>query len=207
MRALWLMIASAKWFYTALMITMMNMNCNDNKTMAPVVRPATQAGRFYDGNAHALTQNVDSLLARHANDSTYQRLAALIVPHAGHYFSGNVAAAAYMSIPAGKQYKRIFLIGPSHYEWLDGASVNNEADYYATPLGQVAVDRETADQLICADSVFGCYPKAHDQEHCLEVQLPFLQRRMGDMRRCAAPLPERRQSVCHQQRFLTLPKV
>ena len=181
MRALWLMIASAKWFYTALMITMMNMNCNDNKTMAPVVRPATQAGRFYDGNAHALTQNVDSLMARHANDSTYQRLAALIVPHAGHYFSGNVAAAAYMSIPAGKQYKRIFLIGPSHYEWLDGASVNNEADYYATPLGQVAVDRETADQLICADSVFGCYPKAHDREHCLEVQLPFLQRRMGDM--------------------------
>ena len=154
---------------------MMMMNC-DGQTSAPVVRPATQAGRFYDGDPQRLSHEVDSFLALHAKDRQYQDVAALIVPHAGYYFSGNVAAAAYMSLPKDKVYKRIFLLGPSHHEWLDGASVNGEADYYATPLGQVKVDRETTRKLTAADSVFSYRPEAHDREHCLEVQLPFLQR-------------------------------
>ena len=142
----------------------------------PVVRPATQAGRFYDGNAQRLSHEVDSFLALHAKDQQFDKVAALIVPHAGYYFSGNVAAKAYMSLPREKQFKRIFLLGPSHHEWLNGASVNSEADYYATPLGQVKVDRETAKSLIAADDCFAYRPEAHDREHCLEVQLPFLQR-------------------------------
>ena len=146
----------------------------------PVVRPATQANRFYTGDAKELSEEVDSLLALHRGETVYRNVAALIVPHAGYYFSGNVAAAAYMAIPRDKQYKRIFLLGPSHHEWLDGASVNTEADYYAMPLGQVKVDRETAVALTAADSVFRYEPKAHDREHCLEVQLPFLQRRFGN---------------------------
>ena len=154
---------------------MMMMNC-DGQTSAPVVRPATQAGRFYDGDPQRLSHEVDSFLALHAKDRQYKDVAALIVPHAGYYFSGNVAATAYMSLPKDKAYKRIFLLGPSHHEWLDGASVNTEADYYATPLGQVKVDRETTRKLTAADSVFSYRPEAHDREHCLEVQLPFLQR-------------------------------
>jgi hypothetical protein len=145
--------------------------------MEPTVRPATQAGRFYDGNAQRLSEEVDSFLALHAKDKHYKQVAALIVPHAGYYFSGNVAASAYMSLDTTKRYKRIFLLGPSHHEWLDGASVNSEADYYATPLGQVKVDCEMAQRLIETDSVFCYRPEAHDREHCLEVQLPFLQRR------------------------------
>ena len=97
-----------------------------------VVRPATQANRFYTGDARELSEEVDSLLALHRGETVYRDVAALIVPHAGYYFSGNVAAAAYMAMPKDKQYKRIFLLGPSHHEWLDGASVNTEADYYAT---------------------------------------------------------------------------
>ena len=158
-------------------IIMMNMF----NQQEPVVRPATQAGRFYDGNAQRLSHEVDSFLALHANDQQYDEAAALIVPHAGYYFSGNVAAKAYMTLPKGKTFKRIFLLGPSHHEWLDGASVNSEADYYATPLGQVKVDRETARKLIAADSCFAYRPEAHDREHCLEVQLPFLQRRLGEV--------------------------
>ena len=145
------------------------------------MRPATQANRFYTGDVWELSEEVDSLLARHSGDKQYADLAAVIVPHAGYYFSGNVAAAAYMAIPAGKEYKRIFLLGPSHHEWLDGASVNTEFDYYSTPLGNVKVDVETAQRLIEADSVFSYRPKAHDREHCLEVQLPFLQRRLKEV--------------------------
>lgn len=152
-------------------------SCN-GQTSAPVVRPATQAGRFYESDARVLSHEVDSLLARHAQ-SDFENLAALIVPHAGYYFSGNVAASAYARIDPKRDYKRIFLLGPSHHEWLNGASVNSEVDYYATPLGQVKVDRETARQLMAADSVFSYRPEAHDREHCLEVQLPFLQRHLA----------------------------
>ena len=166
------------------------MNGCKGQTQAPVVRPATQANRFYTGDARELSEEVDSFLALHRNDAKYNNVAAVIVPHAGYYFSGNVAASAYMAIDAKKQYKRIFLLGPSHHEWLDGASVNTEADYYATPLGNVKVDHETAVFLTNTnrtnntnnkntdgmDSVFRYRPEAHDREHCLEVQLPFLQR-------------------------------
>ena len=145
------------------------------------IRPATQANRFYTGNPQELSQEVDSFLALHKNMPIYDSVRAIIVPHAGYYFSGNVAASAYMSIPNDKPFKRIFLLGPSHHEWLDGASVNTEADYYATPLGNVKVDVETAQNLTESNSVFSYYPKAHDREHCLEVQLPFLQRRLGNV--------------------------
>ena len=170
------------------------------QTREPVVRPATQADRFYTGDAKELSDEVDSLLALHSHSTVYQNVAAIIVPHAGYYFSGNVAASAYMTLDAKKRYKRIFLLGPSHHEWLDGASVNTEADYYATPLGQVRVDHETAMKLTTtnytnftnkltttdgtnftnSDSVFCYRPEAHDREHCLEVQLPFLQRRFKE---------------------------
>ena len=168
-------------------ILMMN-SCN-GQTREPVVRPATQANRFYEGNAQRLSQEVDSFLALHRGSADSRRVAALIVPHAGYYYSGNVAASAYMALNPKKPYKRIFLLGPSHHEWLDGASVNTEADYYATPLGNVKVDRETAKALTTTDGtdltdserVFFYRPEAHDREHCLEVQLPFLQRRLGDV--------------------------
>jgi len=168
-----------------ILTTTMMMNGCKGQSQAPVVRPATQANRFYTGDARELSEEVDSFLALHRNDAKYSNVAALIVPHAGYYFSGNVAASAYMAIDPKKQYKRIFLLGPSHHEWLDGASVNTEADWYATPLGQVKVDHETAVALTNTiatphsqreNSVFCYRSEAHDREHCLEVQLPFLQR-------------------------------
>ena len=168
----------------------MMMNGCKGQTQAPVVRPATQANRFYTGDARELSEEVDSFLALHKDDAKYSNVAAVIVPHAGYYFSGNVAASAYMAIDPKKQYKRIFLLGPSHHEWLDGASVNTEADWYATPLGNVKVDHETAVKLTTnytnltnnknTDETdkkdFFYRAEAHDREHCLEVQLPFLQR-------------------------------
>ncbi len=166
--------------FTIIAIIMMINTCNGQQS-EPVVRPATQANRFYTGDARELSEEVDSFLALHRGATIYHHVAAVIVPHAGYYFSGRVAASAYMSVPADQPYKRIFLLGLSHHEWLDGASVNTEADYYATPLGNVKVDRETARSISDADSVFSYQPKAHDREHCLEVQLPFLQRRLGDV--------------------------
>ena len=167
--------------FITLLTAIIMLKTDDHPATPPTIRPATQAGRFYEGNASRLSEEVDSFLSVHAGDSSFSNVAALIVPHAGYYYSGNVAAAAYMSVASEAPYKRIFLLGPSHHAWLDGASVNTEADFYSTPLGNVAVDRSTACQLVAADSLFAYHPEAHDSEHCLEVQLPFLQRRFVDV--------------------------
>ena len=146
--------------------------------MNKTIRPATQAGRFYPGQPETLGEEVDNYLNAHANDTAYDNVAALIVPHAGYYYSGNVAAAAYMALNPNKKYQRVFLLGPSHQAWLDGSSADSAYDYYATPLGNVKVDKETAKMLNQQEGVFRYKEKAHHGEHCLEVQLPFLQRRL-----------------------------
>ncbi len=162
-----------------ILTTIMAMNFCNGQNHQWTVRPATQAGRFYESDPRMLSNEVDSLLSRHAKiGSSAADVAALIVPHAGYYFSGSVAASAYAMLNPEHAYKRIFLLGPSHHEWFNGASVNDGVDSYATPLGEVRVDREVAQTLIVADSVFSYQPEAHDREHCLEVQLPFLQRRL-----------------------------
>jgi len=76
-----------------------------------------------------------------------------------------------------KTYSRIFLIGTSHHIHLNGASVYNKGDY-ATPLGTVEVDIELTDKLIKENRFFEFTPGAHNKEHSLEVQLPFLQYRL-----------------------------
>ena len=101
---------------------------------------------------------------------------ALIVPHAGYVFSGEVAASAFNRIPKGHTYKRIFLIGPSHRVGFSGASVDTLYASAQTPLGLVPIDVELGKELIrVGDGAFTCRSDAHDKEHCLEVQLPLLQ--------------------------------
>lgn len=167
--------------FIPLFIAIMMMITDDMTTTEPVVRPATQAGRFYEAHPQRLAEEVDSFLNLPLGTAVDERVAALIVPHAGYYFSGRVAAAAYTTLPTPSRYERIFLLGPSHHEWIDGASVNSEVDYYSTPLGRVKVDRETAYRLRQTDSVFTYRETTHEAEHCLEVQLPFLQRRWGEV--------------------------
>ena len=167
--------------FIPLFIAIMTMITSNIPTAEPVVRPATQAGRFYEAHPQRLAQEVDSFLSLPLGTVVDERVAALIVPHAGYYFSGRVTAAGYTTLPTDARYDRIFLLGPSHHEWLDGASVNSKVDYYSTPLGKVKVDREAARQLQQADSVFTYREAAHAAEHCLEVQLPFLQRRWSEV--------------------------
>ena len=133
-----------------------------------IIRPATQAYRFYEGDPQRLREEVSHFLDRHQAGDSDQDVAALIVPHAGYYYSGNVAAKAFKQLNPERKYKRIFLLGPSHHAWLDGASVDGEADFYATPLGNVPVDKETAQALIatvwrcncpsCSSSWVRCRP-------------------------------------------------
>lgn len=148
---------------------------NNNK-----IRPMAVAGQFYPESKEDLKWMVKDFL-KESDVKADDRLQALIVPHAGYVFSGRIAAKAYSAIPSTAHYKRIFLLGPSHVAAFDGASVNTAAAHYETPLGLVDVDTETAKSLADNNDVFSYVPKAHGHEHCLEVQLPFLQVTLGDV--------------------------
>ena len=101
---------------------------------------------------------------------------AVIVPHAGYVFSGEVAASAFSRIPRGHSYKRIFLLGPSHRVGFAGASVDTLYSFAETPLGNVPIDVSLGKELIGeGGGAFTFRSDAHEDEHCLEVQLPFLQ--------------------------------
>ena len=135
------------------------------------IRPAAVAGTWYPGAAAPLRAEVDAHLAG-AGPPPAGDVVALIAPHAGLVYSGPVAAYAY-GVVAGRPYDVALLVGPSHYHGFEGVAVW-PAGAFETPLGRVAVDAAVADRLL-ASPVVGTHPAAHDREHALEMQLPFLQ--------------------------------
>lgn len=141
-------------------------------------RQPAVAGSFYTADPEQLKAEVDRYLSEAHTDGT-DDVQAVIVPHAGYVFSGRMAARAFARIAPGTRYRRIFLLGPSHRVAFDGVSVNTADSAYVTPLGEVEVDREVGAGLVQSGGLFRYLPEAHEKEHCLEVELPFLQRRLS----------------------------
>ena len=137
-------------------------------------RQPAYAGSFYSASPRELKDDLEGYFAQAKPAALEGRVRTLIVPHAGYDYSGVVAASGYKSIPRDAQYKNIFLIASSHREQFKGASVY-AAGNYITPLGEVKVNREIASQLIETDKNITFNPKAHDREHSIEVQIPFIQ--------------------------------
>lgn len=153
------------------------MSKETQKTRKPAV-----AGSFYPASAKEIKSMLGGWLHPSGNNAlTPPR--AIIVPHAGYVFSGEVAASAYNRIPPGHQYKRVFLLGPSHRAGFAGASVDTVYSFAETPLGKVPIDISLGKRLISeGKGAFTFWSEAaHDGEHCLEVQLPFLQMVFGDV--------------------------
>lgn len=148
------------------------------------VRSAILAGTWYPGSRKALEEGVDALLAGAQGLPKTGDLKAIVVPHAGYPYSGPVAAQAY-ALLRGSAIRRVIMVGPSHRCRFRGASVNLQAAY-ETPLGRVPVDREFAGRLLEAGGPIQFASQAHAAEHCLEIQLPFLQRVLKDF--CIVPI-------------------
>jgi AmmeMemoRadiSam system protein B len=141
-------------------------------------RPAAVAGRFYPSSAHALDRMLDEFLVK-AKPGRTAEPKAIIAPHAGYIFSGPIAGSAFRPwADEADAIKRIVLIGPSHYVCFEGLALPSHTKF-ATPFGDVAVDMDAVNQLRVLPQVQGFDP-AHEQEHCLEVELPFLQRTLKD---------------------------
>lgn len=142
------------------------------------VRQPAVAGMFYAAGPEALQQDVDRLLSG-AGNHTGCVPKAMIVPHAGYVYSGPVAAEAYGLLrPARDRIRRVVLFGPSHRVYLDGMGIPS-VDKFATPLGEVPLDRQTLAMVAPLPGV-RVSDAAHKDEHSLEVQLPFLQTVLSD---------------------------
>ena len=159
------------------------------------IREPAVAGTFYPGQPERLAAGVDryvaeareALAARAAGSASGRSvsagprspaaggaLVAIVVPHAGHVYSGPIAGFAYASIDPSV-VERVVLMGPAHYVPVDGIGLST-ATAWRTPLGDVELDAEVAGELSARIDTVVVADAAHAPEHSLEVQLPFLQR-------------------------------
>jgi MEMO1 family protein len=143
------------------------------------VRPAACAGSWYAADRAELTTQLDELLGAASAPQLSGRPIAVISPHAGYRFAAPVACAGYACL-RGQSYQRVIVLAFSHRNAgrYRGIDVPKELTAYATPLGEVPIDREVCDALLKA-SPFASNPAVDAGEHSLELQLPYLQRVLG----------------------------
>lgn len=139
-------------------------------TLAPAV-----AGAFYPASPAALARDVESRLDRHDVATGAAPVRALVAPHAGYVYSGDVAASVFAPLRA-RRIERVIVIGPSHHFGFAGAVIP-ESDRCATPLGDVPLDRGAIESL--AASGVRRTDHAFRPEHAVEVEVPFLQRALA----------------------------
>jgi hypothetical protein len=144
------------------------------------IRPSVLAGTWYPGSRDTLAKSMTGYLSNVKPPQINGNLKAIIVPHAGHRYSGQVAAHAYRLLE-GSQFRRIILVGPSHRMRFEGVSVSLQSGYQ-TPLGIVPVDQTIARTILNSGPHFRWIKRAHSREHCLEIQLPFLQTVLNDFK-------------------------
>lgn len=161
-------------FYLTVFMLFISYNCKSktNITDSNKIRKPVASGTFYPGDKVKLKETINKYLSEVKIDKNENRkLKALIVPHAGYIYSGTVAASGF-ALLKDVSYKKTILIGPSHYAHLNKASIP-KFDYYETPLGLIKLSN-LAKELLNEKS-FNYNVEAHDREHCLEVEIPFLQ--------------------------------
>lgn len=137
-----------------------------------IIRAPAVAGLFYPAHAQQLAQEVNTFLSQ-AQPGELSRIKALIVPHAGYIYSGRYAATAYAALGKTQleKIRRVVLLGPAHRVAVRGLALPG-CDAFDTPLGRVSISNAAAiahlPQVVVSVA-------AHEQEHSIEVQLPFLQ--------------------------------
>jgi len=143
---------------------------------AGTVRMPAVAGLFYPANPLELKAVVEPMLDEVPPAGEAPK--AIIAPHAGYIYSGAVAARAYTRLRAGAgRITRVVLLGPAHRVPVRGLALSG-ADRFATPLGLIDIDKQAEDRLRHLPQV-RVLAAAHQQEHSLEVHLPFLQLVLG----------------------------
>jgi len=138
------------------------------------IKQPNVAGQFYPKNALQLATAIDKMIKNAKVTPSTRDIDIIIVPHAGYVYSGQVAAYSFKAV-SNKQFNTIIILAPSHFYGFKGISIWEEGGFN-TPLGTVPVDAEFAKQLIARNDKFYFDEKAFEQEHSLEVEIPFLQK-------------------------------
>ena len=148
------------------------------RSQSNAIRLPGVAGQFYPANPKALSQQIELYLHQAKNAHIRGDIVALIAPHAGYVYSGQVAAYSYKQVQ-NRHYDTVVLIGPSHIEYFPFTSVYPRGGY-KVPLGTLKVNEKMAKKIADYDESIRLSTKGHRQEnlprqeHCLEVELPFL---------------------------------
>jgi len=170
--------------------------------LAQDIKEPNVAGAFYPGNPNELSQMVDNFIKNASPKPISGNIFALICPHAGYGFSGQVAAYAYKLIK-DKPYRTVVVIGPSHYYSFSGVSVYPKG-VFRTPLGDLEIDSEFAQKLLNQNRDIIFEPAAFQKEHSIEVQLPFLQKSLTGFKIVPVVMGDCTLSIC--QKFADLLK-
>jgi AmmeMemoRadiSam system protein B len=130
-------------------------------------------GMFYPSHPEKLSEIIDVFYKEVKED--YPVPKAMIAPHAGYIYSGQTAAYAFKCLSKVKAINHVIVVAPSHQYAFDGIAITKAA-YFDTPLGKVSIDQKICKQLIDNFEYVGIDERAFDNEHALEVELPFLQK-------------------------------
>ncbi|MBD3239189.1 MAG: AmmeMemoRadiSam system protein B [Chitinivibrionales bacterium] len=151
-------------------LVMTSLNCSANKQPeAGRVREPAVAGQFYPAGGKALRSQVEEFVADGTRLETPARM--IISPHAGYVFSGPLAGKAFATVD--RSVETVILLGPSHRALFEGVSIP-DVEQYETPLGLAPLDSKIVAALR-KHAIVQSVPAAHASEHCLEVQIPFVQ--------------------------------
>jgi len=145
------------------------------------IRRPCQAGGFYAGTAESLKTQIENCFLHKFGPGKIPEIVegrrqtiGFVCPHAGYMFSGAVAAHAYYKLALDGKPDVVFLFGPNHGGYGSGLAVMNDG-FWRTPLGDVEIDSESANQVVRESGIVDVDDSAHRIEHSIEVQLPFLQ--------------------------------
>ena len=173
------------------------------------VREPAVAGQFYPADPESLKATVNDLLMAKPEIPVEGKIDAIVAPHAGYSFSGSTAGAAYRQI-SNRSYDAVIVLCPSHRDEFEGASVYARGSY-RTPLGEVPVDGELAQDLIDREPALHASQVGHRVdppspfggsairgEHAIEVQIPFLQESVRNLRIVPIVMASREIDFCRR---------
>jgi MEMO1 family protein len=141
------------------------------------VRPSPIAGTWYDGDPDRLRQTIDDYIENAELPKISGEVMGLVSPHAGYRYSGSVAGHAFKCVK-GKSYDVVVVISPMH-QYYPKPILTSAHSAYRTPLGDIPLAAQKLDEINAALKMkidVEMTRITHDQEHSLEIELPFLQR-------------------------------
>lgn len=144
------------------------------------IRPSPIAGTWYANNPQVLATEIDQFLEEATEDPPQGKVIGLIAPHAGFRYSGSTAGEAFHLVQ-GQEYPLVVILSPYH-PYHSGIVLSSAHKKYTTPLGEVAIDQDLLSKITHAlrdTAGIRIYQLVNDQEHSLEIEIPFLQRALS----------------------------